>query len=98
MGLPKFWGSVGRLFGRPGPGFNTRLQKKIIKRVKNLVGYPEVSSEEVKKDGDELVLADLEFYGMGTERTREAYVDFTNIDFSTKSCKNMQWCNTCEMA
>ena len=98
MGLPKFWGSVGRLFGRPGPGFNTRLQKKIIKRVKNLVGYPEVSSEEVKKDGDELVLTDLEFYGMGTERTREAYVDFTNIDFSTKSCKNMQWCNTCEMA
>ena len=98
MGLPKFWGSVGRLFGRPGPGFNTRLQKKIIKRVKNLVGYPEVSTEEVEKDGDELVLTDLEFYGMGSERTRQAYVEFTNIDFSSKSCKNMQWCNKCTMA
>jgi len=98
MGLPKFWGSVGRLFGRPGPGFNTRLQTKLIKRVKNLVGYPDVSKEQVKKDGDELVLTDLEFYGMGSERTREAYIDLTNIDFSTMSCKNMQWCNACEMA
>jgi hypothetical protein len=52
----------------------------------------------VKKDGDELVLTDLEFYGMGSERTRQAYVEFTNIDFSSKSCKNMQWCNQCTMA
>lgn len=98
MGLPKFWGSVGRLFGRPGPGFNTRLQKKLIKRVKNLVGYPEVSTEEVKKEGDELVLTDLEYYGMGNVRTREAYLELTNIDFHDKTCKHMQWCNKCELA
>jgi hypothetical protein len=23
MGLPKFWENTGRVFGRPGPGFNT---------------------------------------------------------------------------
>ena len=34
MGLPKFWGSVGRMFGRPGPGFSNQLQKRLIKRVK----------------------------------------------------------------
>ncbi len=29
MGLPKFWGSVGRLFGKPGPGFSNQLQLRV---------------------------------------------------------------------
>merc|ERR1711862_971294 len=40
MGLPKFWENTGRVFGRPGPGFNTKLQAITIQRIKYMVGYP----------------------------------------------------------
>ena len=93
MGLPKFWGSVGRLFGRPGPGFNTRLQKVLIRRVKSLVGYPEVAPDIVREDGFGIVLRDMEHYGMGNKRTLEAYHELTNINIKEHSCGRMAWCN-----
>lgn len=94
MGLPKFWGSVGRLFGRPGPGFSNILQKRMIKRVKHLVGYNDCCSrEKLVEDGDELVLMDVEHYGFGDVRSREEYLSWANIDVDKKKCHSIKWCN-----
>lgn len=93
MGLPKFWGSVGHLFGKPGPGFSNQLQLRLIKRVKHLVGYTECSSEELVKDGDELVLIDVEHYSFGNVRSREEYLEWTRIDVEHKECLPIDWCN-----
>lgn len=90
MGLPKFWGSVNRLYGRP---MNNGLQGRVIDRVKNLVGYPESTDEIVKGRGDEIVLTDREHYGLGSERTLEEYMKLTQIDVEKKECRKMIWCN-----
>jgi len=95
MGLPKFWGSVGRLFGRPGPGFSNQLQKRLIKRVKHLVGYNDCCSrEKLTEDGDEIVLMDVEHYGFGDVRSREEYLTWANIDVDAKRCHAITWCNS----
>jgi hypothetical protein len=90
MGLPKFWESVGRDSGRPN--LSVRLQGEVIKRVKHMVGYPEVSIEALEADGDGFILTELDQYGLGTVRTREAYLELTNIDLENKVCKKMTWC------
>jgi len=98
MGLPKFWGSVGRMFGRPGPGFSNQLQKRLIKRVKYLVGYEDCcTKEKLQQDGDELVLQDVEHYGFGNVRSREAYLKWAKIDVNAKKCHVIQWCNKGEL-
>mmetsp|Transcript_39330 Transcript_39330/g.72034 ORF Transcript_39330/g.72034 Transcript_39330/m.72034 type:complete len:609 (+) Transcript_39330:66-1892(+) len=98
MGLPKFWGSVGRLFNRPGPGFSNQLQLRLIKRVKHLVGYKDCCSrEKLMQDGDELVLMDVEHYGFGDVRSREDYLKWANIDVDAKRCSSIGWCNKGEL-
>ena len=98
MGLPKFWGSVGRLFGRPGPGFSNQLQLKLIKRVKHLVGYKDCCTrEKLIENGEELVLMDVEHYGFGETRTREQYLKWANIDVDANKCHNIAWCNRGEL-
>jgi hypothetical protein len=98
MGLPKFWGSVGRMFGRPGPSFSNQLQKRLIKRVKYLVGYTDCcTKEKLQQDGDALVLQDVEHYGMGNVRSREAYLKWAKIDVDAKKCHVIQWCNKGEL-
>ncbi len=95
MGLPKFWGSVGRLFGRPGPGFSNQLQLKLIKRVKHLVGYKDCCTrEKLKEEGSELVLQEVDHYGFGNVRTREEYLEWAQIDVDNKRCRRIEWCNT----
>jgi hypothetical protein len=90
LGLPKFWESVFRLYGRP---LNNGLQGRIVERVKNLVGYPESTSAKIVAKGDALVLLDQEHYGLGSERTLEEYMKLTNIDVNTKTCGKIPWCN-----
>lgn len=98
MGLPKFWGSVGRLFGRPGPGFSNELQAKLIKRVKHLVGYKDCCSrEKLEAEGSELVLHEVDHYGFGTVRTREEYLKWSNIDVDKNQCQRIAWCNNGEL-
>ncbi len=98
MGLPKFWGSVGRLFGKPGPGFSNTLQLRLIKRVKHLVGYKDCCSrEKLEEDGDELVLMDVDHYAFGDVRSREEYLEWANIDVDAKRCHPIQWCNKGEL-
>ena len=90
LGLPKFWESVGRDSGRPG--LNTKLQKHVLRRIKNMVGYPTDSVEVIKGDGDEVVLMDKDYYGLGTTRPREAYLELTMIDPVQQKCGHMKWC------
>lgn len=95
MGLPKFWGSVGRLFGKPGPGFSNQLQLKLIKRVKYLVGYKDCCTrEKLKEEGSELVLQEVDYYGFGNVRTREEYLEWALIDVDNQRCRRIEWCNT----
>ena len=95
MGLPKFWGSVGRVFGRPG--FNTPLMLKVVQRVKHMIGYPDSALERLTSQGDVPVLTDLEFYGMGHERTLDEYLKLTGIDVEKKICPLIKWCSNEEL-
>ena len=95
LGLPKFWEAVGRDSHRPN--LNTRLQQHVIRRIKHMVGYPSDSIAEIENANDEIVLADIEHYGMGKVRTREAYLALTFIDPVKEECKNMRWCNNGEL-
>ncbi|KAL3791626.1 hypothetical protein HJC23_012216 [Cyclotella cryptica] len=94
MGLPKFWGSVGRMFGRPGPGFSNQLQLRLIKRVKYLVGYEDCcTKKKLQQEGDELVLIDVEHYAFGDVRSRQEYLEWAKIDVDNKKCHPIDWCN-----
>jgi [Skp1-protein]-hydroxyproline N-acetylglucosaminyltransferase len=92
MGLPKFWGSVGRTYKR-GIGFSNQLQSQIINRVKNLVGYPDITQQSLQKIKLDDVLTEIQYYGLGTNRTRDEYIKLTGIDFHNLKCTPMKWCN-----
>jgi len=95
MGLPKFWECVAKLYKRPG--MNNELQKPVIKRIKNLAAYPTASDEKIKQEGHEFVLIDKEYYGLGSERTREEYMEFAGISIDYEAgaltCTPIRWCN-----
>ena len=95
MGLPKFWGSVGRLYGKPG--MNNALQGSVIKRIKHMVGYPDATMEKIKEANLEFTLESLDLYGLGTTRTRQAYMEFAGLVVDEKhsalQCKKIDWCN-----
>ena len=94
----QFWGSVGRMFGRPGPGFSNQLQLRLIKRVKHLVGYKDCCTrEKLREEGDEIVLFDVEHYAFGDVRTRDQYMEWTGIDVDNKKCHRIDWCNKGEL-
>ena len=97
MGLPKFWGSVGRTWGQPGPGLMNQLEANVIDRIKYLVGYPESSKEKIDEKGLSFLLRDLDIYGIGSERSFEDYMKLTNINMQTKHCGHMKWCNNAEL-
>jgi hypothetical protein len=97
MGLPKYWGSVGRTFGRPGPGLNSKLQGPVIKRIKHLVGYSDATLENIRDSNEEFVLQDLDYYGLGTTKSRDEYLTFAGITVNKKNnslqCHHIEWCN-----
>mmetsp|Transcript_15226 Transcript_15226/g.25046 ORF Transcript_15226/g.25046 Transcript_15226/m.25046 type:complete len:700 (+) Transcript_15226:131-2230(+) len=95
MGLPKFWENTGRVFGRPGPGFNTQLQSISLKRVKYMVGYKDTTKESLEDLGHSVVLTDFQHYGPGETRTMEEFLEHVNIDIENEKCGNIKWCNKC---
>lgn len=95
LGLPKFWEAVGKNSHRPN--LNTRLQSHVIRRIKHMVGYPTDTEEIIHQEGDLIVLTEKEFYGMGTVRTKEAYLELTGIDVVQQQCHTIQWCNRGEL-
>lgn len=89
MGLPKFWETVGRVFGRPG--MNTELMHIGICRVKNHLGYPECLSGGA--DLREGVLFEKDAYGMGSTRSLDQFLEFAGIDMAAMTIDpNLQWC------
>eukprot|EP00571_Detonula_confervacea_P010845 CAMPEP_0172301520 /NCGR_PEP_ID=MMETSP1058-20130122/3389_1 /TAXON_ID=83371 /ORGANISM="Detonula confervacea, Strain CCMP 353" /LENGTH=694 /DNA_ID=CAMNT_0013011663 /DNA_START=50 /DNA_END=2134 /DNA_ORIENTATION=+ len=97
MGLPKFWENTGRVFGRPGPGFNTQLQTITIQRIKHMVGYKESSTEWLEGKGYQVILTDFEQYGPGDIRTMPDFLKHTNINLDTEKCGHIGWCNDCTL-
>ena len=95
MGLPKFWETVNRLF-RGATGLN-QIQHIMINRIKNMVGYPDATREIIARDGNEIILTDIEHYGLGTERSWEDYMEFANLHINEQhnviDCSAISWCN-----
>lgn len=91
MGLPKFWETVGRMFGRPG--FNTQLMLMVICRVKNHLGYPEClpGGKDIHPQVD--VLSYTKEYGMGSKRSLDMYMAMAEMDIkSMKVSGHLGWC------
>ena len=98
MGLPKFWGSVGRTFSESGGrSVYNKLQIEVIQRVKHFMGYPEATRKLIEENYNVLVLADVEHYGLGHNRTREAYIELAGLDLKDKICRPLHWCNHGEL-
>lgn len=94
MGLPKFWETVGRVFGRPG--FNTQLMHIGLCRVKSLLNYPECQpgGKELEAKMEEAVLYAQKDYGMGNVRTMQQFLDFAGIDMEKMTIAgNLKWCS-----
>ena len=97
MGLPKFWENTGRVFGRPGPGFNTELQKITLQRIKHMVTYKESDDESLQQQDIQVILTDYEHYGPGDVRTTQAFLDHNKIDMQTQKCGWNEYCNECTL-
>ena len=95
MGLPKFWENTGRVFGRPGPGFNTQLQTITIQRIKHMVGYKDSDTSFLEKKNWQVVLTDFEHYGPGDIRPLSKFLEETQINLQTEKCGHIPWCNDC---
>ena len=91
LGLPKFWETVGRLFGRPG--FNTQLMLIVICRVKNYLEYPECLSGGKDLHSEVDVLSHKSEYGMGTKRALASYFYLAGIDINKREISgHLGWC------
>jgi len=95
MGLPKYWESVNRLYR--GAADNNKFQRPVIKRVKHMVGYPDSTLEKIREEGIELVLHDIEYYGLGKDKTWQEYMDYAHMHVDEKKdiikCTPNEWCN-----
>lgn len=97
MGLPKFWENTGRVFGRPGPGFNTQLQTITIQRIKYMVGYKGSTREALEGNNHQIVLTEFEHYGPGDLRSMPEFLEHTKIDLQREKCGHIDWCNDCTL-
>jgi len=97
MGLPKFWENTGRVFGRPGPGFNTELQKITLQRIKHMVGYKESDKESLQQQDIQVILTDYEHYGPGDVKTTQEFLEHNSIDVQHMACGHNKYCNECTL-
>lgn len=92
MGTPHYWDSAGRFFHRPQ--IQGRVSTHIQKRIKYMMGYPDIvaSMKDVSLHRNNSVLLGLDQYGLGSERRREDYLRFAEIDLVNMKCGPMKWC------
>mmetsp|Transcript_1346 Transcript_1346/g.3437 ORF Transcript_1346/g.3437 Transcript_1346/m.3437 type:complete len:583 (+) Transcript_1346:138-1886(+) len=99
LGIPKFVGAVN---SQAKKGFgNGWLQKKTIRRIKNLCGYPLHTTEKIEADGESFVLVNKESYGLGTVRSWDDYMELGGLKVNTTTgaidCtagkRGPKWCN-----
>ena len=84
---PKFWGALQRSIGA---GTHNSLQKFVLPRVKHMVGYPE--DTRISSLADTSLAAHLDDYGLGTQRSIQAYQKYADLDFVQKHPARVQWC------
>ena len=62
-----------------------------------MVGYPDATLEKIKKENIELVLKDIEHYGLGSERSWSEYMEFAHMSIDEEhdaiKCTRNEWCN-----
>ncbi len=72
------------------------MQRRVIRRMKYLAGYPGHTAKKIKKDDLGFVLTEVDKYGMGTERTLEEFIKFSQIEIDDKGnlvcTKRLDWC------
>jgi hypothetical protein len=84
---PKFWESVNRLFKKP---VHNQITSLVLKRVKNLLGYPESINEMVHPPS---LLYELDRYSLGRERPPSGYWKMVGIDLVSKTITQPRWCH-----
>lgn len=84
---PKFWESVNRFFKKP---IHNDLVELVIKRVKNMLGYPECATEMVHPAS---LLYRLEDWSMGNKRSFDAYMKMVGLEPKTKTVTRNMWCH-----
>jgi len=99
LGIPKFVGAVN---SQAKGGFkNSWLQDRVIRRIKNMCRYPFHTTEMIEADHQDFVLIEKEYYGLGTKRSWEDYMQFAelaaNFTSGALDCLNYKigpsWCN-----
>ena len=62
-----------------------------------MVGYPDATLEKIKQEDIELVLKDIDHYGLGSERSWSDYMEFAHMSIDEEhdaiKCRNIEWCN-----
>ena len=75
---------------------STYMQRRVIRRMKYLAGYPGHTAKKIQKDELDFVLTEVDKYGMGTQRTLEEFHEFSQIEIDEKGdlicTKRLDWC------
>ena len=62
-----------------------------------MVGYPDSNLETIQSEGTEFILKDIEYYGIGSERSWQDYMDFAHMSIDKEHdvivCSKIEWCN-----
>lgn len=92
LGLPKVFGSM-----REANISNNWLQQRTNRRIKHLCGYPTHTVDMIEEDGLKIILADVENYGLGSTRSWNDFLEFSQINVNSTTgevrCpKKLDWC------
>ena len=62
-----------------------------------MAGYPDHTTEKIEADDESYVLTDKEYYGLGSVRSWDDYMQFSNltVNYTTGflDCGKNNWCN-----
>lgn len=76
---------------------NNQLQGRVIKRIKNMVGYPDATLEKINTENINFVLTNIDQYGLGSVRSWEDYMSFAGMSIDEEHdaivCSRIEWCN-----
>ncbi|CAM9563859.1 unnamed protein product [Chrysoparadoxa australica] len=88
---PKFWETIGRLFGKNG--IHTPLMQQQLQRIKHLCGYPEASRDLVQPES---LLTSIDVYGAGDVMTVGDALRYIGLDPVSKTSTPVTWCINCQ--
>lgn len=107
LGLPHYWETVDRLFPDMSDRLMSSPRKRIKNLVGYPIYTRRFIEKECRAElaargfqnqslyeDDEFydVLYELDSYGLGTNRTLEAFLKFAEIDYKSHTCGDLAWC------